>query len=154
MNIDEITKIAQLMTKHDLTEFSIESEELKLCLKRGSDTEVQMVQAGMPAQPVMPQSAAATPDSDAGTTAKTKPSTGIQITSPIVGTFYAAPAPDAPPFVQVGDEVQENSVVCIVEAMKVMNEIKAETCGRLSKILVENGMPVEYGQALFEIEPA
>jgi acetyl-CoA carboxylase biotin carboxyl carrier protein len=76
------------------------------------------------------------------------------IASPIVGTFYAAPAPDAPPFVKVGDTVDADTVVCIVEAMKVMNEIKAEQCGVIRKVLVDNATPVEFGQPLFEIDPA
>ena len=71
----------------------------------------------------------------------------------MVGTFYRAPAPDAPPFVEVGDEVKEDDVVCIIEAMKIMNEIKAEVRGRIKKILVENGEAVEYGQPLFLVEP-
>ena len=75
------------------------------------------------------------------------------ITSPMVGTFYRAPAPDAPPFVQVGDHVKEDTTLCIIEAMKLMNEIKAEMRGKVVKILVENGMPVEYNQPLFLIEP-
>jgi acetyl-CoA carboxylase biotin carboxyl carrier protein len=75
-----------------------------------------------------------------------------QIKSPMVGTFYRAPAPDAPPYVDVGDEVKEDTVLCIVEAMKLMNEIKAEIRGRIVEILVENGQPVEYGQPLFSVE--
>lgn len=75
------------------------------------------------------------------------------IKSPMVGTFYRAPAPDAPSYVEVGDEINEDTVLCIVEAMKLMNEIKAETRGKVAQILVENGQPVEYGQPLFIIEP-
>jgi len=78
---------------------------------------------------------------------------GEVIVSPIVGIFYAAPGPDKPPFVQVGDPVEESSVVCIIEAMKVMNEIKAEMRGTIRKVYVENGQPVEYGQPLFLVEP-
>jgi len=85
--------------------------------------------------------------------AATEEETHIVVRSPMVGTFYRAPAPDAPPFVDVGDTVKENTVLCIVEAMKLMNEIKAETRGTLAKILVENGQPVEYNQPLFLIKP-
>jgi acetyl-CoA carboxylase biotin carboxyl carrier protein len=92
--------------------------------------------------------AAATSGLDAGT-----PSNLKTIYSPMVGTYYSAAAPDAPPFVRVGDTVGDETVLCIIEAMKLMNEIKAETKGRIHKILVENGVPVEYNQPLFLIEP-
>jgi len=149
MNINEITRIAELMTKHEITEFVVESDDLKLSLKRGSV--VQMPSMPMPSMqmPMMSAaaSAAAAVDSSA---AVVKDKT---IDSPIVGTFYAASAPDAPAFVKVGDEVKAETVICIIEAMKVMNEIKAECSGVIRKILIENGMPVEYGQPLFAIEP-
>jgi acetyl-CoA carboxylase biotin carboxyl carrier protein len=77
----------------------------------------------------------------------------VTVTSPIVGTFYRAPAPDKPPYVQVGDMVKKGQVLCIIEAMKLMNEIESETSGKIIQILIENGQPVEYGQPLFVIEP-
>ena len=154
MNIDEILKIAELMTTHDLTEFSIESEDLKLSLKRGS-REYHPVAAATAvpaaAAPQPPQTQ--TPESDAAAADSAPVSDTVTINSPIVGTFYRASAPDADPFVKIGSNVTEDSVVCIVEAMKVMNEIKSEKMGVIKRVLVENGQPVEYGQPLFEIEP-
>jgi acetyl-CoA carboxylase biotin carboxyl carrier protein len=152
MNIEEITRIAELMTAHDLAEFVIESPEVKLSLKRsrgGADGSVGTAPAVYVA-PTVP-AVAAPPAAPAPAAPAVK---AITIDSPIVGTFYAASAPDAAPFVKAGDRVTEETVVCIVEAMKVMNEIKAEKAGVIQKVLVENGKPVEYGQPLFELEPA
>ena len=157
MDINEITRIAELMQQFDLTEFLIESEELKLTLRRGPGT----APAGPNVVAPLVVEAAAPPPSGAPSPAADQPSgpdggdeePGTTINSPIVGTFYSAPATDRPPFVRVGDEVNEETVVCIVEAMKVMNEIKAETCGRIERVLVENATPVEYGQPLYQITP-
>ncbi len=104
----------------------------------------------VPAQPPSPATAA---PAEAPTTESEPPAHWKTVRSPMVGTFYRAPAPDAPPFVEVGDRVKEDTTLCIIEAMKLMNEIKAEMRGRVTKILVENGMPVEYNQPLFYIEP-
>jgi acetyl-CoA carboxylase biotin carboxyl carrier protein len=104
-------------------------------------------------QPAAAPAKASIEDAPAG--AKTAPDDDrITITSPIVGTFYSAPAPDKPPYVKAGDSVDEDTVICIVEAMKVMNEIKAEVRGTVVRVLVENATSVEYGQPLFEIKPA
>ena len=147
MNIEEIRKVAELMEKHDLSEFSIHCEDMKLKLKRGADTVVTAspAPAMAPAAPVAPAAAAPTAD------AQGDDALGETIDSPIVGTFYAAPSPDADAFVNVGDTVSADTVVCIVEAMKVMNEIKAEKSGVIKQILVDNATPVEFGQPLFEI---
>jgi acetyl-CoA carboxylase biotin carboxyl carrier protein len=151
MNIDEIARLAELMTEHELAEISIRTEELKLKLRRGSEPVMSPV--AMPAAMTAPQpvgvAAPATAETDS-----TPPSSAALITSPIVGTFYQASAPDAPPFVQVGDVVTPDTVVCIIEAMKVMNEIKAEQSGVIRKVLIDNATPVEYGQPLFEVDPA
>ena len=152
MKIDEIKTIVKLMSEHDLTEFKIEAEEMRLCIKRGSETAAMIAaphiqaQASAPAAPA--PSASAAPAADAA-----KSTAGMNtIDSPIVGTFYRSPSPDAPSFVKPGDKVQADTVVCIIEAMKVMNEIKAEKSGVIKEILVENASPVEYGQPLFVIE--
>ncbi len=154
MKIDEIKTIVKLMLEHDLTEFKIEAEEMRLCIKRGSDaTQViaapHVVQA-VPAAAAAPAAAApaAAPAAEAAKSTAGKNT----IDAPIVGTFYRSPSPDAPAFVKVGDKIQADTVVCIIEAMKVMNEIKAEMSGVLKEILVENASPVEYGQPLFVIE--
>lgn len=146
MKIDEIRTIVQLMSDHDLTEFKVEAEEMRLCIKRGSEPII----TSAPFAPVMPAPAAATALADGKSETAEEPE-GETIDSPIVGTFYAAPAPDQPPFAKVGDTVTPETVVCIVEAMKVMNEIKAEKSGTIKKVLVENAQAVEFGQPLFAI---
>ena len=150
MKIEEIKTIVKMMSENDLTEFKIEAEEYNLCIKRGNDrTQVFAAPAVTHAAPAAPAPAAA-PAAPAAAPAAADPENTID--SPIVGTFYSAPSPDAKPFVKVGDKVTADTVVCIVEAMKVMNEIKAEKAGAIKEILVENSTPVEYGQALFVIE--
>ncbi len=159
MNLQEITRLVELMEKHQLTEFLVETDEIKLSLKREHPQQMVTVQPmpsyARPEPPAAapPPPAAAPPPPEAESSKDAAPPAVETIDSPLVGTFYAAPAPDKPPFVQVGDEVNEETVVCIVEAMKVMNEIKAERRGIIAKVLVENAQPVEYGQPLFEIKP-
>jgi acetyl-CoA carboxylase biotin carboxyl carrier protein len=151
-NINEIKTIVELMSEHDLTEFKIEADEMHLCIRRGSDQQVTMV-----APPTMPMQMPAQAPATAAAPAPSAPaeeSAGVQgetIDSPMVGTFYSAASPDAAAFVQVGDSVTPETTVCIVEAMKVMNEIKAEKSGVIKEILVGNSQPVEYGQPLFVI---
>jgi len=153
MNIEEIARIAELMEQRELTEFLVETDEMKLKLKREkAPTPVAAppaFQAPVSAPVAAPEEAAPLEDG----ASPPPPRERITIDSPIVGTFYAAPAPDKPPYVKQGDEVDEETVVCIVEAMKVMNEIKAERRGVVAKTLVENATPVEFGQPLFEIKP-
>ena len=144
MKIEEIKTIVKMMSDNDLTEFKIEAEEYNLCIKRGND-KTQVFTTMPAAAPVAP---AAAPT--AAPAASAEPENTID--SPIVGTFYSSPSPETPVFVNVGDKVTVDTVVCIVEAMKVMNEIKAEKAGVIKEILVDNSTPVEYGQALFVIE--
>ena len=150
MKVDEIKAIVQLMSDNDLTEFKIEAEDMRLCIKRGSEhttvTVPQMIHSA-PAQPAGMMPAAAAPASEAPAEAPKE-----TIDSPIVGTFYRASSPESEPFVEVGTKVTPDSVVCIVEAMKVMNEIKAEKSGTIKEILIENAQAVEFGQPLFVIE--
>ena len=149
MKIDEIKTIVKMMSDNDLTEFKIEAEEYNLCIKRGNDK--TQVFTSAPAFAAAP--AAAAPAAAAAPVAEKAPATPTNtINAPIVGTFYASPSPDAKIFVNVGDKVTADTVVCIVEAMKVMNEIKAEKAGVIKEILVDNSTPVEYGQALFVLE--
>lgn len=149
MDVNEIAEISRLMAKHGITEFNAESEGLKLCLKR----EIQVTQIAAPiAAPVATMPAAApAPVAQAAEAAPVEDNSKA-ITAPIVGTFYAASGPDQPNFVKVGDTVTEDTVVCIVEAMKVMNEIKAEISGTITEILVDNGTAVEFGQPLFKVK--
>ena len=152
MKIDEIKTIVKLMSEHDLTEFKIEAEEMRLCIKRGSDTAPVITSSHIMQSPAAPAVAApAAAPAPAAESAKTTAGKNT-IDAPIVGTFYRSPSPDAPSFVKPGDKIQADTVVCIIEAMKVMNEIKAEKSGVLKEILVENASPVEYGQPLFVIE--
>jgi len=154
MNIDEITRIAELMTAHDLTEFLVEGQDLKLSLRRNRKGQEAAPVAVAAAPAAVPAAApAAVPAAAPAAPAAAAPAKrGPTIDSPIVGTFYASPSPDAQPFIKAGDKVTEETVVCIVEAMKVMNEIKAEKRGVVRKVLVENAKPVEFGQPLFELE--
>ena len=152
MKIDEIRTIVELMSKNDLTEFKVEAEDYNLCIRRGSN-ETQIVAsspvfqaAPAPAAPVAPAAPAAVAP------AVEVAANLVTIDSPIVGTFYRSPSPEAPAFVNVGDTVTPDTVVCIVEAMKVMNEVKAEKSGVIREILIDNAQPVEFGQPLFVID--
>lgn len=141
------------MKRSDLTEFAVEEEKFKLQIKRASKTEAQ---AQVVAYAPPPPSAPAAPAPAAAAPAPAESATPAEdnakyITSPMVGTFYLAPSPESAPFVKPGDSVQADSVVCIIEAMKIMNEIQSEAAGTIAEILVENGQPVEYGQKLFRL---
>ncbi|NLZ62636.1 MAG: acetyl-CoA carboxylase biotin carboxyl carrier protein [Lentisphaerae bacterium] len=136
-----VAKLAEIMTQHQLTELEIAQENLSVRLCRGQSREC--IDSAVLQQP----SAAAAAEAPA----KTPAVETICITAPMPGTFYSASAPEAAPFVKLGDDVSLGKVVCIVEAMKVMNEVKAEVSGKVSKVLVENGTPVEFGQPLFEL---
>jgi acetyl-CoA carboxylase biotin carboxyl carrier protein len=146
--IKEIKAIIDLMKKNDLSVFEIEKGGFRLKLQRGASMQAAAGAA-----------AAAAPSPKAGSVAPEaapapKPIETVplkDIVSPMVGTFYRAAAPDAPPFVDVGKAVTEDTVVCIIEAMKVMNEIKAETSGVIAEVIAENGKPVQFGQVLFRV---
>ena len=149
-DIKEIKAIVDLMKKHDLSVFEIEKEGFRLKLEKAAS--VQAAAAAPPAT-VAPSKAAATPAPETAPAApKTIESVQLkEIVSPMVGTFYRAASPDTPPFVDVGKTVTEDTVVCIIEAMKVMNEIKAETGGVIAEVVAENGKPVQFGQVLFRV---
>ena len=149
-DIKEIKAIVDLMKKHDLSVFEIEKEGFRLKLEKAPS--VQAAAAAPPAT-IAPSKAAATPAPETAPAApKTIESVQLkEIVSPMVGTFYRAASPDAPPFVDVGKTVTEDTVVCIIEAMKVMNEIKAETGGVIAEVVAENGKPVQFGQVLFRV---
>jgi acetyl-CoA carboxylase biotin carboxyl carrier protein len=155
-DLKQIREIVELMAENDLTYFHSEQKGAKLELRRGSDfNTIKDFIKNMPvASAPMTVAAAPTPTIAAPTptmAAKSEP-IGPTINSPMVGTFYRAAAPGEKPFASVGDTVDENSNVCIIEAMKVMNEIKAETRGTIARVLVEDGKPVQYGQPLFELK--
>ena len=146
MEFEQIRNLVSLMGEYNLTEFKIESEGCNLCIRRGSDVQAVAAPVVM-AAPAPAAAAAAAPA--AAPAVEAKPA--VTIDSPLVGSFYRAASPDAKPFVQIGDQVTPDTVIGIIEAMKVMNEIKAEKTGVIKEILVENGQPVEYGQPLFVI---
>ena len=151
MDIDlkKLAALLRVLDERDVSEFEFEDEHTRMRLRRG-----QPVVA--PASPVLPPPAiaAATTAQDAAAVAAVakKPADVEVVTSPFVGTFYRAPSPDAPPFVDVGSVVRVGQTLCIVEAMKLMNEIEADCAGAVVEILVENGKPVEYGQPLFHVK--
>jgi acetyl-CoA carboxylase biotin carboxyl carrier protein len=149
MNIKELREIIAIFEKADISELDLEREGMRIKLKKGLFPEVTAFSPS-PGEgvhrPVVP--VAAEKDKEAITEKCL-----AEISSPMVGTFYRAPSPESKPFVEEGAEIEEGQVICIIEAMKLMNEIKAEVRGRIVRILVDNGHPVEFGQSLFVIEP-
>ena len=156
MNIKDIKAIVDLMKKNAVSEFEMEEGDFKIKLKRAPGKlhkgEVGVAQEG-PAIVTAPVVAPAVPVPAPPTPAPEPVAEGLEVKSPMIGTLYRRPSPDSDPFVEVGTAVEPDTVVCIIEAMKVMNEIKAEVKGVIAEVLVEDGKPVEYGQALFRIEP-
>lgn len=161
MDLKDIKAIIDLMKKNSITEFELEEKDSKLRLKRGLSTGNAPVQAedAIPYIPVVAQSPSAAPMVAAAAPAAAPQASGtpageIEIKSPMIGTFYRSPSPEAASYVDSGAEVNLDTVVCIIEAMKVMNEIKAEVKGVVTAVLVENGKPVEFGQPLFRVRPS
>jgi acetyl-CoA carboxylase biotin carboxyl carrier protein len=145
MELDEIKHLIELLQESDITELQIEKEGSKLKIKR------EKFMSGF--ETALPVSKPAAEPAEAKTDAVDEHKL-ITINSPIVGIFYSAQSPESPPFVTVGSRVTKGQVLCIVEAMKLMNEIECDTGGTIAKILIENGQPVEYGEPLFLIDPA
>jgi len=154
MELKEIKKIVEMMTDNDLAEFLLEEEAFTLQLKRGTSGVMQMVSAPqMMAAPATAPALAAAP-APAAAPAVNENAGLLEIKSPMVGTFYRSPSPDSESFVQIGQDVMPDTTVCIIEAMKVMNEIQSEVKGKIKKIMVDNATPVQFGQVLFLVEPA
>ena len=148
-NMDEIRELADLVDEYGLTDFEFENENIRVRLSKMTGAPVyQQAAANVSSAPVAPAAQKGTEPASSAPAA-TADDELFKITSPIVGTFYRSPGPDKDPYVQEGSKVTPESVVCIVEAMKLMNEIQAETTGEVVKVYVENGQPVEYGQPLF-----
>ncbi len=148
---DYIEKLAKIIADNDLTEISLEDGEQAITIRKDLP-EVNMV-ASAPAVATTPAPVQAAPQASAPqATTKEPEAKGKAITSPMVGTFYAASSPEAAPFVEVGSTVNVGDVVCIIEAMKLMNEIKAEQAGKVTQICVKNGDPIEFGQVLMYVE--
>jgi acetyl-CoA carboxylase biotin carboxyl carrier protein len=159
MDIKQIQELVRLINKSNIGELTIEEKDFKITIKQKEDNVVQQVVSGyapQQMQPVAPAPPAAlpppvTPKADAPVAAA---SNLITIKSPMVGTFYRSPSPDKPPFVNVGDEIIPGKVICIIEAMKLLNNIEAEIKGRIVKVLIDDASPVEFDQPLFQVEPA
>ena len=156
MDLKDIRAIIELMKKNSVSEFELEKQDFKIRLKRGmngvssttvSYDESSAVAYGQPPVAIAGQAAGPQPP-------QVSPNPELEIKSPMIGTFYRSPSPDSAPYVEVGVEVSPETVVCIIEAMKVMNEIKAEAKGVITQMLVENAKPVEFGQPLFKLRPA
>jgi len=153
MNLDEIKRLLQLMEENKLVEFEYEDEGRRVKLRRADDRPPAAVPVAVPAAvPVTVAPVAAAPAPAGPPAAPERPSNVLEFKSPLVGTFYRSPKPDSDSFVNVGDEVGPEKVLCIIEAMKVMNEIKAEMSGVVREVLVKNGQAVEFGEPLFLIE--
>ena len=150
----KLKQIIEMMKDHNLVEIQIKQGEEELCVKKAQPvqqiTAVPMFGAGIPG--VM-SGAAAAPAAGQGQEVAPQEATSAEIKSPLVGTFYAQPSPDSEPFVELGSRVEPETVVCIIEAMKVMNEIKAEMSGVIVDVVAKNGSAVEYGQVLFKVRP-
>jgi len=163
MDVKDIKRLLDVLAKSDVRELTLETGDYKLTIKRGAEQVVYQVasapqaQSGVAAQSQSSPLAATagTATSAVATSGTAAPSTEglVEVIAPIVGTFYSSPSPDAPAYVRVGDRVKAGTVMCIIEAMKLMNEIEAEVAGVVREVLVENDDPVEYGQVLFRIEP-
>ena len=153
MDLKDIKAIIELMKKNSVTEFELEKQDFKIRLKRGANgggaaasyDDSPAVTVGLPPSAI--------PAAVTASQAPAPVSNELEIKSPMIGTFYRAPSPEAAAYVEVGVEVNPETVVCIIEAMKVMNEIKAEVRGVVTQVLVENSKPVEFGQPLFKVRP-
>ncbi len=162
MDFKDIKRIVELMEQYGLSAFTLEQDQTKLELKRGGDLDIKAIQnllaSSHPPQyampyPVGPSASAVSAPGAAATKEEVAPATNLkEITSPMVGTFYSASSPDAPAFVKIGSKVTADSTVCIIEAMKVMNEIKADIAGEIVEVLVENGSAVQYGEPLYRVK--
>ncbi len=158
MNLDDIKSILELVREHDLAEFELEQDGLKVRVRKAGASVTYTAPVGLPSPP--PSAPAPAGPGPVPATSPAEPASPMAddpvdlavIKSPIVGTFYRAPAPDTPPFVQVGDRVKKGQVLCIIEAMKLMNEIECDTDGEIASVYVENGKPVQFGERLFAVK--
>ena len=166
MDLKEIQNLIKFVAKSGASEVSLEMDDVKITIKTGDDknagetTIVQQIPPVMAAQalpaaiPAAPEAVAAPPAASPSAPAEEKTDNFITVKSPIIGTFYRKPSPDKPVFAEVGQQVGEGDVLCVIEAMKLFNEIESEVSGKIVKVLVDDGTPVEFDQPLFLIDPA
>ena len=152
MNISEIRRLVKLVEASDINELEIEEEGARVKIVKRAGNGLAPVQMTMPVSQVE-SAAPGAPTADQPESPAQVVDSQVKVTSPMVGTFYRAPSPEAPPYVETGDHVKIGQVLCIIEAMKLMNELEAEASGRIVSIAVENAQPVEFGQTLFTIDP-
>lgn len=160
LNINEVCQLLEAIAQTEITELSLKTETFELTVRKGATSAI-MPTSVTPPQPVTTSPSVSSPSPVPTSESEPVPSPAstvnrdkwLEITSPMVGTFYCAPAPGEDPFVEVGDRIRSGQVVCIIEAMKLMNEIEAEVSGQIMEILVENGDSVEYGQTLMWVNP-
>ena len=152
MDLKDIKAIIDLMKKNAISEFEMEKQDFKIKLKRGISPSPSSFEDSAPPSYISPQPMGASQNVVVSLPASSA-SSDIEIKSPMIGTFYRAPSPESGNYVELGTEVNADTVVCIIEAMKVMNEIKAEAKGIITQALVENAKPVEFGQPLFKLRP-
>lgn len=157
MDLKEIQNLIKFVAKSGATEVKLEMEDVKITIKTGSDNETTIVQQ-MPMQSApLIQQPVATPVAETATTvpdAAKEDSKYITVKSPIIGTFYRKPSPDKPVFVEVGTNIKDGDVLCVIEAMKLFNEIESEVTGKIVKVLVDDSSPVEFDQPLFLVDPS
>ena len=157
MNLKEIKELIETLIEKDITEFELERGDVKVRIRRGGEAAAAAASSPpyvhMAAAPAAPGAAPGATASPVTPAAPMEEAGLHSVKSPIVGTFYESPSPGSPPFVKVGDAVEAGQVLCIIEAMKLMNEIESDVAGEVVKRLASNGQPVEYGQALFVIKP-
>jgi len=152
-DVRKIRRLAELMKEYDLSEMELRQGEVHIQLRRGEGVAAASAPALPAAAPSAPAPSPAAPTAEATGADTADTAHLVEIKSPMVGTFYAAADPDSPPYVKVGDHVGPDTTVCIVEAMKVFNQIPAEVAGKIVAVLVDNGDPVEFGQPLFRVDP-
>ena len=159
MKTKEIRDLIDFISQTGLNEVNIETEELKLSVKREPDVQTRIIESSTPTPAqAAPAPAAASAQSAPAPASSPKADEGagnyVEVKSPMIGTFYRSPNPDSPPFVAVGDKIEKGEPVCIIEAMKLFNEIESEVSGTIVKVMVENASPVEYDQVLFLVDPS
>jgi acetyl-CoA carboxylase biotin carboxyl carrier protein len=156
LDFEQLQALLSAVQESDISELSLKGESFELLVKRGSTTAVVLPQALPPAPVSLPTTASAPPAQTPSAPSAVAPGAGeswVEITSPMVGTFYRAPAPEEPPFINVGDRIRPGQTVCIIEAMKLMNELESEVSGEVVEVLAQNGEPVEFNQPLMRIRP-